>query len=405
MKAVGVVVEYNPFHNGHLHHLEKAKQQAEADIVIAVMSGSFLQRGEPAMVDKWSRTKMALASGVDLVIELPYVYSTAQASEFAKGAISLLSSINCHSFAFGSEEGSIKPFLNTFSLIEGNRELYESHIKTAMQTGISYPKALHFAYESLKDDCSLSYIDLTQPNNILGYHYVEAAHRLQSPIQPQTIQRIAAGYHDLIEKGTSIASATGIRKALAQGDAIQDLHSFMPKSTFEELTHWHAKHTAFASWEKFWPLLRFTLTRHTPKQLTQFAEVSEGIEFALNKAIHSSHSNESFELFMHTIKSKRYTWTRLQRMLTHIYTGTTKEQLQQFDAPRYIRLLGMSQDGQKYLSQHKKEFSLPLISRVASVKDDMLALDIHAADMYAIGMQQHSYSKLLKDYQTPPIRF
>ena len=132
MQAVGLVVEYNPFHNGHFHHVQEAKRMTKADIAIAVMSGQFLQRGEPALVDKWTRTKMALASGVDIVIELPYVYSTAPANEFARGAITLLDAMNCGTFAFGSEQGTITPFLNTFSLIESNRQQYDTAIRQAM---------------------------------------------------------------------------------------------------------------------------------------------------------------------------------------------------------------------------------------------------------------------------------
>lgn len=398
LQAVGLVVEYNPFHNGHFHHVQEAKRQTGAEIAVAVMSGQFLQRGEPALVDKWTRTKMALAGGVDIVIELPYVYSTALAGEFARGAITLLDAIHCSFFAFGSEQGTILPFLNTFELIDSNRQEYNNSIQTAMKTGISYPQALHKAYEKLAAGQPDQYIDLSKPNNILGFHYIEAAHSINSMIQPVTIQRIEAGYHEDADRTKHIASATGIRKALSEA---QDVAQFVPHSSYVLLQEWLSTHGAFMSWEKLWPLLQYAILRHTPKQLTAYADVQEGLENALIKHAKAS---STYQEFMTNLKSKRYTWTRLQRMLSHIYTGIPKEQLQAFTTPSYIRLLGMTKEGQHYLSVNKKNIELPLISRVASAKDDMLALDIQATAMYGLGMQLFSKQKIDEDVKTPPIR-
>ncbi len=399
MQAVGLVVEYNPFHNGHLHHVTEAKRASQADIAIAVMSGQFLQRGEPAMVDKWTRTKMALANGVDIVIELPYVYSTAFSNEFARGAITLLDLIGCSSFAFGSEQGTIEPFLNTFDVITSHREQYDRIIQQAIKTGSSYPQALFYAYEQLKQQYPNDYIDLSQPNNILGYHYIEAAKQLHSSIRAFTIPRIEAGYHEDIDNTKAIASATGIRKALREHQAVSQ---FLPAYSADLLKEWQQNHGHFMHWEYLWPLLKYSILRHTPAQLTQYADVQEGLEYALIKHAKTS---DSYTSFMTNLKSKRYTWTRLQRMLTHIYTGITKEQLHAFDRPSYIRLLGMTSKGQEYLSTIKKDVSVPLISRVAAVKDPMLDLDLHATMMYNIGLQQFSAKKIDEDIKTPPIRY
>ncbi len=402
MKSVGVVVEYNPFHNGHQYHIKQSKKKANADVVIAVMSGHFLQRGEPALVDKWNRTKMALSCGVDIVIELPYVFSTGKAEHFAKGAIQLLSAIKCDSFAFGSEDGNIEPFYNTYSLLQDYRTEYNELIKYYITKGNSYPKSLFEAYEQLKQKRPQLYIDLSQPNNILGYHYLEAVNVINSSIKPITIQRIKAGFHDDIQLDSTIASATGIRKALFEhDDELNEILRYVPKTTFTQLQHWQQTHQQFVHWEAFWPLLSFTITRYLPKDLTQFADVSEGIEYALIKYAKIS---DSFTTFMNHIKSKRYTWTRLQRMLTHIFTGITKEQLQQHESPTYLRLLGMTSKGQQYLGEHKKDFELPLISRVAQTKDDLLQIDIRTTEIYSQAIQLFSTKKIDGDYKTPPIR-
>ncbi|MGN7477221.1 nucleotidyltransferase [Solibacillus silvestris] len=402
MQAVGIVVEYNPFHNGHLHHVKEAKRTTRSEIAVAVMSGQFLQRGEPALVDKWHRTKMALASGVDLVIELPYVFSTAQATGFASGAVQLLEAIQCTTLAFGSEQGSIEPFLNSYHLIENNRVHYNEIIKENIQLGKSYPQALFSAYEQLKQLFPNAYIDLAQPNNILGFHYVEAIKRLQCTMQPATIQRIAAGYHDSINVDSEIASATGIRQALFSGQSLQQIFQYLPDGTIGQLEHWQTEHRNFASWESFWPLLKYAILRHTPQQLKQYADVSEGLE---NSLVKYAAASSSYTAFMNALKSKRYTWTRLQRMLTHIYTGVTKEQLHAYSNPRYIRILGMTNSGQQYVSRIKKSLSLPLISRVAAVEDPLLAIDLRATQMYQLGIQQFSDKKIDEDYKTPPIRY
>lgn len=401
MQAVGIVVEYNPFHNGHYYHIEQSKNNTEADIVIAVMSGNFLQRGEPALVDKWHRTKMALLNGVDIVIELPYIFSTAHAPLFAEGAIVLLNAIGCQSFSFGSEDGNITPFLNTVHLIQQHEEEYNRLIKQFVQTGLSYPQSLHKAYEKIKLKEQKHYLDLSKPNNILGFHYVDAAIRLNLPIIPTTVKRIQAGYHDDINESSTIASATGIRKALFEQKNLYDVKKFVPTETYNILQTWDEQYGSFINWETFWPYLRFTLLRYSYEQLTLFADVSEGIEYALIK--HAKESN-SFLEFMGKIKSKRYTWTRLQRMLTHILTGVTKEQLFRADKPTYIRLLGMTKKGQQYLSINKKHFSLPLISRVASHKDPTLLIDIRSTNIYGEGVRLFSNKKIDGDYKTPPIR-
>lgn len=396
LKAVGIIVEYNPFHNGHLHHAKQARAESGADIVIAVMSGQFLQRGEPAFADKWARTQMALDAGIDLVIELPYVYATAQASDFAKGGIALLDAIGCSSFCFGSEQGSIAPFLNSRQLLTEHGDEYQRLIHEAVQTGISYPKALNNAYLTLTGRRT-GFADLTQPNNILGFHYLEAVQNLGSPMKPLTIQRIGANFHDPIQAGLPIASATGIREALFKGESVDELSAYMPESSILSLKKMEKEYGAFGSWEQFYPLLRFTILREGPDNLKRFAEITEGIE---NLIYQSAKTANDFESFISLVKSKRFTRTRIQRMLTHIYTGFTWQLLRSFDSPGYLRLLGMSATGRSYLNHKKKNIGLPLVSRAADLNGLMGKFDIHATTMYLMGMGS---TDLKKEFTTPPV--
>ena len=401
MKATGIVVEHNPFHNGHFYHIKESRNKTAADIIIAVMSGNFLQRGEPSLVDKWTRSEMALKAGVDLVIELPYVFATAQASDFARGSIALLEALGCDAFCFGSEEGTIEPFTNTYEVITSQQQTYQKLIKQYMKLGFSYPKSLNQAYAEITKDNNLQLVDLSKPNNILGYHYVEAANQINARMKPFTIQRIIANYHDEVDESQSIASATGIRKAIFEEGSIDALANFMPQTSLDLLLKWKESVGVFGSWPQFWPLLRFTILRSSLKELASYAEVTEGIENLIYEAAIKS---ETFEEFMTHVKSKRYTWTRIQRMLTHIYTGFTWDALKSHPNPTYLRVLGMTHEGQKYLNQKKKSLSLPLVSRAAATKDSLLDLDIQATDLYQLGLQSSKIERPIGlDYRKTPI--
>lgn len=402
MKATGIVVEYNPFHNGHLHHLQQTRLKTNSDIVIAVMSGNFLQRGEPALVDKWTRSKMAIAAGVDLVIELPYAFATAQASDFAKGAIFLLDALKCHSFCFGSEEGSLEAFQQTYNLLSTKKDEYNTAIANYMKKGISYPKALNEAYNEISKATTVPLVNLSKPNNILGYHYIQAANLLNSNIKPETIQRVIANYHDDASNTETIASATGIRKLLFEGHKLTEVKTYMPNTSLKGLKEWESTNFSFGSWEQFYPTLRLLILRSSKENLGQIAEITEGMENAIWKAA-KTHTN--FDSFMHQIKSKRFTWTRIQRMLTHIYTDFTWDQLRESDLPAYIRPLAMNKKGQAYLQSMKKDLQLPLISRVAASKHDkQLQLDIKAADLYYLGLQSsYGQSMVGSDFRIAPI--
>lgn len=400
MKAVGVIVEYNPFHNGHAFHIQKAKEISKADIVIAVMSGNFLQRGEPALVSKWYRTKMALLGGVDLVFELPYMFATQKAETFANGAISLLEATGCESVCFGSESGDIDAFVKTVKAIEGSQSLLDEQMKQQVKTGVSYPKALSLTYDKLLQPDE--HVNLTTPNNILGFQYIRAIRNQKSSMVPLTIARKNAGYHDEHFSSETIASATSIRKSLFSSEANSLIDSFIPPSTNTILKEYLQLYGQFHHWENYWPFLQFRLLQTQPSALREIYEIEEGIE---NRIIRTAMKANSFHEFMESVKTKRYTWTRLQRISTHILNNATKAEMgKSGEKASYLRLLGMSRQGKTYLNQQKSHFSLPVISKLSAYQEDDILIDIRAARIYSSILPAQSKKKLLQqEFTSPPI--
>lgn len=399
MKAVGVIVEYNPFHNGHALHLEGAKNASGADVVIAAMSGNFLQRGEPALVSKWTRAKMALEAGVDLVFELPYQYATQQAEIFAFGGVSLLQSAGCESVCFGSESGDIKAFEHTYEFLNEHEHIFQSKIKQHMQNGVSYPKALSLSFLDLGPTDTM--IDLSQPNNILGYQYIKAARRLKQPLKMLTVQRKSAGYHDEHFASSTIASATSIRSALfSKNQQIAEILNYVPETTYKLLLQYMEQYGTFHHWEQYWQLLKYRLLSSSPEELKAIYEVEEGIE---NRMLAHVIDADSFKDFMMRIKTKRYTWTRIQRICLHILTNTKKNEMDVADKQiPYLRLLGMSEKGRQYLSENKKQITIPIISKLSAYKEVDIAVDIRASKLYQMAISPEK-QELYQDFTATPI--
>jgi predicted nucleotidyltransferase len=396
MKAVGLVVEYNPFHNGHQYHLHRSKNETNADVVIAVMSGSFLQRGEPALVSKWTRTEMALRGGADLVFELPYVYCTQHAGHFAYGAILLLEAAGCDTFCFGSEQGKIEPFLSLYHLMKEKKEEYDQYVVKYISEGNSYPKASSLAFHELVTD--VSYLpDLSKPNNILGFQYVKAAIDHSFRIKPYTIRRIHSDYHDQELPDQPIASATSIRKALMRQQDLESTSSYIPSESFLLLK----SYGEFHDWEKYWPLLKYKIMSSSTDELETVYEAEEGIQYRMKDTVLEA---STFNEFVSKIKTKRYTWTRIQRLCVHILNHVKKEQMKSaMNQNSYLRILGMTEKGRKYLNLNKKKIELPLISRISSVQHLGLELDISSAFIHSLALDFPSQKKLRKREFQPPI--
>lgn len=396
MKAVGLVVEYNPFHNGHQYHLHTSKNETNADVVIAVMSGSFLQRGEPALVSKWTRTEMALRGGADLVFELPYVYCTQHAEHFAYGAILLLEAAGCDTFCFGSEQGKIEPFLSLYQLMKEKKAEYDQYVVKYISEGNSYPKASSLAFHELVSDV-LDLPDLTKPNNILGFQYVKAALDHSFRIKPCTIRRIHSDYHDQELPDQPIASATSIRKALMRQQDLESTSSYLPSESFLLLR----SYGEFHDWEKYWPLLKYKIMSSSTDELEAIYEAEEGIQYRMKENVLEA---SSFNEFVSKVKTKRYTWTRIQRLCVHILNHVKKEQMKSaMNQNSYLRILGMTEKGRKYLNLNKKKIELPLISRISSVQHLGLELDISSAFIHSLALDFPSQKKLRKREFQPPI--
>ncbi|RBW70226.1 nucleotidyltransferase [Bacillus taeanensis] len=403
MKAVGVIVEHNPFHNGHFYHLQQSKKQTGANVIIAVMSGYFLQRGEPALVSKWARAEMALRGGADIVIELPYAFSTQKAEIFAHGAVSILNNLFVDELCFGSEDGDIDSFKHTIKFLDEHTILYNEKIRTFIKQGHSYPKAVSLAFHTLNPNPDV--LDLSQPNNILGFHYLKAIKEQKSSMKAAAIKRIHAGYHDKESTHESIASATSIRKRLLEDQSLHSIYQYVPESTYHILNSYFKEYKQFQHWEHYFSYLKYKLLTGTNEEFKEIYEVEEGIENRMIEIVKASHT---FYDFMEKLKTKRYTWTRLQRICTHILTNAKKEDMQfalETKKAPYLRLLGMSQNGQQYLNKIKKEIDLPLISTVAKLKNPLLSLDQKASHTYTLGLPSPLQTKqLYTEYSTPPIR-
>ncbi|AQQ64579.1 UPF0348 protein [Bacillus cereus] len=369
------------------------------------MSGPFLQRGEPALISKWYRTKMALANGVDLVVELPYVFATQKAETFASGAISILNALRVSEICFGSEDGQIENFYNTISIQKNEEETFNCLVKQFMDAGNSYAKATSDAFSHILT--SEKNIDMSQPNNILGFQYMKAILSQNSSIQAQTIKRFASHYHDETFNDQHIASATSIRKQLfSEEGSFTTIEPFLPQATTSLLANYKQNYGILHNWEQYFSFFKYRLMTMSPGDLRHIYEIEEGLEHRILSKIQNS---SSFYSFMEALKTKRYTWTRLQRACTHILTNTTKEDIRSANIEQhapYIRLLGMSQKGQTYLSKNKKKIELPILTHTKTFDHAALDIEKKANSVYFSIMHEPLRTQLLKqDITHHPIRY
>jgi predicted nucleotidyltransferase len=409
MNVVGLIVEYNPLHNGHRYHFEQAMSISHADACVIVMSGNFLQRGEPAIVDKWARAQMALEMGVDLIFELPYVYSTQHAKWFAFGAVAILNQLPFVThLCFGSESGNLDELSRLAEVLVNEPESVKQLLQRKMKDGWSYPKAYSYALLTLfgqnNDDLAET---VKQPNNILGLYYLSALKRLKSSIQPITIKRVKAHYHQTTISDTQIASATSIRHALF-GQSVpqwEAIRAYVPPYTLKILEKEYILGRGLINWERFYPYLTHLFLSQSTEQLNQLYEMEEGIEHRIKKYILSA---ASVSQLIKQVKTKRYTQNRIQRMLVHALTQCRKESIRALNleqGPTYLRLLGYSSRGKMLLNQYKKSINIPLIASIRKDHPSMLDWDLKAARIYSLGFQpEKRLQEMNREIAQPPLK-
>lgn len=415
MKAVGLVTEYNPFHNGHLYHLNKAMELTGADISVAVMSGDFVQRGEPAVLDKYTRTSMALNSGVNLVVELPVNYAVSSAESFAAGALKVLDYIKADSIAFGSESGDIERLSKLAHILCDNEDTLYKEISKYTANGISYAAARQKVVEKLTDKDTAAM--LTSSNNILAVEYLKAIIKNNYAIKPYTIQRQGDSYNDT-DIRSEYASATALRENL-KADNISE---YIPvKAGLILSSNTNYIYPDDITEVLFTRLLDILFASNYDKNVfienvMQYPDVSKEIAGRLYKSAmdmitrtvpQRSESKDnwafSFGSLCEHIKTKEVPLSRIKRALVRITLGLDKKRMEKYVNEPYIRVLGFDKKGQEYLSYIRKTVEVPLITKTADYKE-MLLDDIHAANIYNMIVAGKYGVKELGDFVRGPVR-
>lgn len=399
MNSLGIIAEYNPFHKGHAYHIAGARELSGADCVIVVMSGNFVQRGEPAVIDKYIRTQTALLNGADLVIELPVVSATGSAQYFAKGSIAVLKELQTRYLCFGSEAGDMAPFYTASGLLTTHSEEIDHRIHMLVKEGISYPLARARATEQFMDSKELCSF-FNQPNNILGLEYLLEIKKQNASITPLTIKRTGNHYHDT-ELSRSYSSASAIRNAFAADD--DALWDNLPENTHECIRSYFNQYPP-VFWDDFTDMVRFKLLSRSGSSAAQphtlLSPTADLPDYLLNKLLCKVRDVRSVTQLIEAVKTKDLTYTRISRALLHLILDITEndyEKLKENPCP-YIRVLGFNETGRAYLSSVKKGLSCPLIVKPADFKE-YLTEDIYASDIYNLILSRKSGCQTVNDYQ------
>lgn len=426
MKIVGLITEYNPFHNGHLYHIRKAKEITGADAVIVVMSGNYVQRGAPAIMPKHLRAEVALEAGVAVIFELPVCYAVGSAEYFAAGAVSLFEKLGCiDAICFGSECGDYEILEKIAHITADEPEEYRFFLQEALRNGMSFPRARQMALKKYLKDDTLDVI-LEQPNNILGIEYIKALYKTNSKIRSYTIKRMVSGYHDdhLTE---SYSSASAIRKLLdfasrsvhleeegmfdepVMSEVLTRLESQVPPSCIRLLEEMHRKRYPIYA-NDFSLLLKYKLMTETKDSLVKYKDVTDDLA---NRIINYSNDFITFDQFCDLLKTRDMTYTRLSRSLFHILLNITNEDILNYQEAgycQYTHILGFRKDMGKVLSYLKANSSVPLVTKLTQTEElsdigtAMLEQDIFASNLYESVITNKFKIPFINEYQQQIIR-
>ena len=375
MNTVGIIAEYNPFQNGHLYHLKKIKEMYPDSITVLVLGGNFTERGTPSILDKFTKTKIALVEGIDIVIELPFIFATQSADFFSHGALQILENLKVDTLVFGSETNDIEKFI-TLSKVQLENPDFDKLVKVYLKLGENYPTAL-----------SKSLLDLTGkkmnlPNDLLGISYVKEIIKNNYNIKPICIKR-TNDYHEK-EITNTITSATSIRESLKNNI---DIKNNVPKSTYKYL-----KETTLHFQDDYFPFLKYKIL--TEKDLNIFKTVDEGLGDKIKKEILDS---KNYDELIKKVKSKRYTYNKINRCLNHILCDIKKSDVENMKDIEYIRILGFSDKGKRYINKIKKEVDIPIIGNFSKCKNKMLELELKVSSIYASTLNEEEKNEFIKE--------
>lgn len=382
MNAVGIICEYNPIHNGHIYHINEVKKLYPNKPIVLILSGNFTQRGIISILDKWTKTELALEYGVDLVIELPFAFASQGADIFAKGAISLLNELKVDTLVFGSESGNIDNLIKIAN-IQLNNPNYPIKVKEYLNEGFNYPTALSKAIKDITNET------ISTPNDLLGLSYIKEIIKCKANIKAVAIKRTNDYHSQTLD--SNIASASAIRKAIKNNEIIDYVVPDKVKKAIDK---------KYYLTDDYYSLIQYQVLVNKDK-LNTFQTVDEGIENRLLEYILSSHNLEEL---INNIKTKRYTYNKLMRMIIHILCNFTKEEANECKEISYIRILGLNNKGIKYLNKIKKEVVLPIITSYTEIKDPILTLEYRTTCVFASILDPHEKELLIKkEFTKKPI--
>ncbi len=370
--AVGIIAEYNPFHNGHLYHLNKIKKMYPNEEIILVLGGNFTERGTPSIIDKWKKTDIALKAGINLVIELPYTIATESADYFSYGAVTILEKLKVDKLVFGSETNDIKLLIELVDT-ELNNEEFDPLTKIYMKMGENYPTALSKALLDLTGK------SINLPNDLLGISYIKTIKKNNYKIKPICIKR-KDNYNNK-ELEDKISSATSIREALKNNINIDNQ---IPNFVKPYLNNLHFQ-------EDYFKFLKYKIMLED--DLSIYQTVDEGLGDKIKKEIVNS---TSYDDLINKVKTKRYTYNKINRMLNHILCGFTKELAEKTKNIEYIRVLGFDNIGQSYLNKIKKDVDIPVISNFSKNKSSMIQMEFISTAVYASILDEENKKKMIQ---------